>query len=56
MREYVLDPKNGGIAIRNESDPRCDVCNDLEGICQACCQHFENDHGICLDCGKDLTE
>ena len=38
---------------------QCEACND-DGIlengdsCQDCCQHYEHDHYICLDCGKDL--
>jgi hypothetical protein len=20
------------------------------------CEHFEHDHGICLDCGEDITD
>lgn len=24
--------------------------------CSNCCQHYEHDHGICLDCGEDRTE
>lgn len=29
-------------------------CDDPE--CQECCPHDEHDHGICLDCEKDLTD
>jgi hypothetical protein len=24
--------------------------------CSACCEHWEHDHGICFDCGKDCTD
>jgi hypothetical protein len=29
-------------------------CTEAE--CQTCCTHGDLDHGVCCDCGKDLTE
>lgn len=29
-------------------------CDDPD--CQDCCLHFEEDHGICLDCKKDILD
>ena len=31
-----------------------DTCE--EDKCQECCPHDEHDHGICLDCAKDLID
>lgn len=28
------------------------LCDECE--CQECCEHYEHDHYICLDCGKEL--
>lgn len=25
-------------------------------ICPDCCEHFEHDHGYCLDCGEDCLD
>ncbi len=43
---------------------RCEQCNheideyaDGLTLCAACeCPHDEHDHGICLDCGKDIFD
>ena len=24
--------------------------------CPVCCEHDDHDHGICLDCGEDITQ
>lgn len=32
-------------------NPGCD-----QQTCQACCEHDETDHGICLDCGSDESQ
>lgn len=24
--------------------------------CQECCEHNEHDHGVCMDCEKDITD
>ena len=37
----------GGNVIAECTD-HCD-----EPDCQACCEHNERDHGICLDCGHE---
>lgn len=34
----------------------CDTCNDEKEDCQECCDHMDLDHGVCLDCGADLTD
>lgn len=30
--------------------------NDKGDPCTECCPHNEHDHGICLDCSKDLND
>jgi len=35
----------------------CEVCGlNITNFpqCQDCCEHWEQDHYICLDCGKEL--
>lgn len=38
----------------------CQTCLDDFEVnghpCQDCCPHDEHDHGICLDCAKDLID
>lgn len=35
----------------------CEACQDTCEIngdpCQECCEHYEHDHFICLDCGYE---
>ena len=39
----------------------CYKCRDTGELangdtCPDCCPHDERDHGICLDCGKDIMD
>ena len=37
---------------------KCDDCgkpSDTD-LCQDCCPHDEHDHGICLECAKDIMD
>lgn len=51
----------------NQDEPMCERCeieaaNACENpecdeeTCQACCEHSELDHGVCMDCGSDRNE
>jgi hypothetical protein len=31
-------------------------CPDDGLACSNCCDHYEHDHGICYDCGEDITQ
>lgn len=33
---------------------KCEGCDDPE--CVDCCEHQEHDHGVCSDCGEDITD
>lgn len=36
---------------------KCDGSTDCgDSDCQECCPHDEHDHGICLDCEKDILD
>ena len=53
LEVHYRDPRN------DEPDYDCDKCHDTRelpsgDICPDCCEHDEHDHGICLDCGKDI--
>lgn len=32
------------------------LCGQTDDFCQDCCTHDELDHGICMDCEKDMTD
>lgn len=38
-------------ALAHESGEPCE--NEK---CQECCEHNEHDHGVCMDCEKDITD
>lgn len=38
-------------AMRKQTDAH--ECNVTDDVCQECCEHFEFDHYICLDCGYE---
>lgn len=55
----VFDAANRKKREDKRSAATCDECGIKTGgptSCHECCPHDELDHGICLDCEKDLSE
>lgn len=47
--------------LSESTEDHCEHCgNSCEladgSTCPDCCPHDEHDHGICLDCGKDIMD
>lgn len=36
------------------SKQECEGCEELE--CVDCCEHSETNHGVCSDCGTDISD
>jgi hypothetical protein len=37
---------------QNEYHELGQLCDETD--CQDCCPHYETDHSMCMDCGKEL--
>jgi len=49
--QYYIHMKNYRLNMMELLDHKCE-----QDDCQECCEHDEHEHGVCINCGKDIHD